>query len=95
MKSILIRRAIIVSVTAIAAFTAGCASVAVSNNAIEQNTAFALGLEKGMFTISDRVDDGIKSSYAVIDTIRNREHAFFKAKCKGRILFDCVVTYGH
>lgn len=46
MKTILIRRAVIVSVAAIAAFTAGCASVAVSNNAIEQNTASALGLEK-------------------------------------------------
>ena len=43
-------------ITSFAAF-AGCASVAVSNDAIEQNTAFALGVPKGTFTISDRVDD--------------------------------------
>lgn len=43
----------------------GCASVAVSNDAIEQNTAQALGLAKGTFTISDRVDDGVKASYSV------------------------------
>jgi hypothetical protein len=54
-------------VTAIAliASAAGCASVAVSNDAIEQNTAFTLGLPKGSFTISDRVDDGVKSTYVV------------------------------
>ena len=50
---------------ALVASAAGCASVAVSNNAIEQNTAFALGLPKSSFTISDRVDDGVKSSYVV------------------------------
>lgn len=65
MKTILIRRAAIAAVAAIAAFTAGCASVAVSSDAIEKNTAFALGLEKGTFTISDRVDEGVKSSYTV------------------------------
>jgi hypothetical protein len=55
----------IVSVAVMATFTVGCASVAVSNEAIEQNTAHTLGLEKGMFTISDRVDDGVKTSYSV------------------------------
>ena len=47
------------------ALTSGCASFAVSNDAIEQNTAQALGLAKGTFTISDRVDDGVKASYSV------------------------------
>jgi hypothetical protein len=45
--------------------SAGCASVAVSSEAIESNTAFALGIDKGDFTVSDRVDDGVKSSYTV------------------------------
>lgn len=48
-----------------AALASGCASVAVSNDAIEQNTASSLGHEKGTFTISDRVDNGVKSSYVV------------------------------
>jgi hypothetical protein len=48
-----------------ALLASGCASVAVSNDAIEQNTAQALGLAKGTFTISDRVDDGVKASYSV------------------------------
>ena len=92
MKSILIRRAIIVSVTAIAAFTAGCASVAVSNNAIEQNTAFALGLEKGMFTISDRVDDGIKSSYAVKTNSGKKYSCYVTGTVSviGRVVSDAV-----
>ncbi len=50
---------------AVITLSAGCASVAVTDDAIEKNTAFALGLEKGDFTISNRQDDGIKSTYAV------------------------------
>lgn len=65
MKKIFTRSALILSVSVVAALAAGCASVAVSNDAIEQNTATALGIPKGTFTISDRVDDGIKSTYAV------------------------------
>lgn len=47
----------------IAAISAGCASIAVTGDAIEQNTSVALGLEKGAFTISDRADEGIKTTY--------------------------------
>jgi uncharacterized protein (DUF2345 family) len=47
----------------IATLSAGCASIAVTGDAIEQNTAVALGLEKGAFTISDRADEGIKTTY--------------------------------
>ncbi|AON53169.1 hypothetical protein [Herbaspirillum seropedicae] len=39
--------------------------MAVSNDAIEQNTAQALGLAQGTFTISGHVDDGVKASYSV------------------------------
>lgn len=65
MKQTFIRRTALVSVAILAALAAGCASVAVSGDAIEQNTATALGLAKGSFTISDRVNDGFKSSYTV------------------------------
>ena len=43
----------------------GCASVAVTDQAIVDRTAFALGLEKTAFTISNRVDEGTTARYAV------------------------------
>lgn len=42
---------------------AGCASVAVTGDALEKNTAFAIGAEPGTFTISDRQDQGLKTTY--------------------------------
>jgi hypothetical protein len=46
-------------------FAAGCASLAVSDEAIVERTAFALGLDKGSFTIENRVDDGVATRYSV------------------------------
>lgn len=43
----------------------GCASVAVTDDAIVERTAFALGLGKGDFTINNRVDDGTTARYGV------------------------------
>lgn len=43
----------------------GCASVAISNDAIVERTAFALSLDKSAFTISNRVDESTRSSYSV------------------------------
>lgn len=43
----------------------GCASVAVTDQAIVDRTAFALGLDKSAFTISNRVDEGTTARYAV------------------------------
>ena len=43
----------------------GCASVIVSDDAIVERTAFAIGLNKSDFTISNRVDDGASARYAV------------------------------
>lgn len=54
-----------VALIAASALVSGCASVAVSNDAIEKNTAHALGIPVGSFSISNRVDEGIKSSYNV------------------------------
>ena len=48
-----------VLIAAATALAAGCASVAVSSDAIERNAAAALGLERGSVTISDRVDGGV------------------------------------
>ena len=43
----------------------GCASIAVTDEAIVDRTAFALGLAKGDFTVSNRMDDGAASRYQV------------------------------
>jgi hypothetical protein len=51
------------AVTAIAA--SGCASMAVTDQAIVDRTAFALGLDKTAFAISGRVDEGTTTRYAV------------------------------
>jgi hypothetical protein len=56
----------------------GCASVAVTNDAIEQRTAATLGLQPGTFTISDRVNDGVQSRYNV--TTKHGKH------------YNCYVT---
>lgn len=44
---------------------AGCASLAVTDEAIVDRTAFALGLGKGDFTISNRSDEGTTTRYSV------------------------------
>lgn len=43
----------------------GCASVVVKDDDIVKKTAFALGLEKNAFTISDRADNGLQTTYTV------------------------------
>jgi hypothetical protein len=48
-----------------AAAATGCASIAVTDEALVERTAFALGLAKGDFTISNRVDDGTTTRYSV------------------------------
>lgn len=72
----------------------GCASVAVSNDAIERNTAASLGLEKGTFTISDRNDDGVKATYAV-KTNAGRKYTCYVTggvSYLGRVVSDAVCT---
>ncbi|ODU42940.1 MAG: hypothetical protein ABS96_23805 [Lysobacteraceae bacterium SCN 69-123] len=49
----------------LAALTSACASFSVTDDAIERNTAQALGLAKGTFTVTDRSNDGVKASYKV------------------------------
>jgi hypothetical protein len=45
--------------------TAGCASIAVTEEALVQRTAFAIGLNQGDFTISNRQDEGTTTRYSV------------------------------
>lgn len=77
---------------ALIATSAGCAAVAVSNDAIEQNTAFTLGLPKGSFTISDRVDDGLKSTY-VVKTNAGKQYSCYvtgSVGITGRVVSDAI-----
>lgn len=42
-----------------------CASSVMTDAALEANTAAALGLSKGSFTIGERIDRGVKTTYNV------------------------------
>lgn len=48
---------------AMTALLAGCASFAVTEESLVEKTAFALGLDAGDFTISDRQDSGVDTRY--------------------------------
>ena len=70
----------------------GCASVAVSDEAIVDRTAFALGVEKGSFTIENRVDDGVRSTYRV-KTKRGEEFNCYvggSLSVIGRVVSDAI-----
>ena len=92
MKHSYLHRIVLVSALTVAALSAGCASVAVSNDAIEQNTAAALGLDKGSFTISNRVNEGVKSSYAV-KTNTGKQYSCYvtgSVSVTGRVVSDAI-----
>jgi hypothetical protein len=55
-----------------------CASKAVSNDALVQRAGFALGLQAGSFSISDRRDDGVRTQ--------------FRVTTKSGAVHDCYVT---
>ena len=77
-----------------AVLATGCASVAVSNDAIEQNTAQTLGLAKGSFTITNRTDDGVKASYAV-KTNAGKQYSCYVTggvSIVGRVVSDPICT---
>jgi len=49
----------------VALSVSGCASVAVTSDSVEERTAFALGIQKEDFTISNRRDSGVRTDYLV------------------------------
>ena len=76
------------------ALTSGSASFAVSNDAIERSAAQALGLAKGSFTVSDRVDDGVKASYTV-KTNTGKQYACYVTGSVwqfGRVVSDAICS---
>jgi hypothetical protein len=71
---------------------AGCASVAVTDSAIEERTAFALGLQRGSFTVSERRDDGVRTQYVVLTKAGQRYNCYVTGtfSVTGRIVSDAV-----
>jgi hypothetical protein len=62
----------------VALLAVGCASTSVTEDAITERTAVALGLNKGDFVISNRVDEGVTTR--------------FLAKAKNGQEYNCYVT---
>ncbi len=76
----------------IAAITTGCASVAVTEDALQQRTAFALSLEKNDFTISDRADNGVTTHYKVTTKAGKKYNCYVEGSVSvvGRVVSDAI-----
>jgi hypothetical protein len=92
MSKISSRASVFLSVVLLTAFFAGCASVAVSNDAIVNRTAFALSLDKSAFTISNRVDDGVRSSFSVKTNAGKNYNCYVGGSISvvGRVVSDAI-----
>ncbi len=79
---------------AFVACAAGCASVAVSDDAIATHTAAALGLQQGTFTIANLVNDGVTSRYTVT-TAAGKQYSCYvtgSVSVVGRVVSDAVCS---
>lgn len=73
---------------------AGCASVAVNEDALTQRTSLSLGLAPNQFTISNRIDSGVRTDYSV-RTSAGRVYACYVAgtvSVMGRMVSDALCT---
>ena len=77
MQQILIYRVALGAFLSAAMLASGCASVAVTDDAIQRNTAVAVGVDTPSVDISDRMDEGVKTTYV--------------AKTNGKT-YNCYVT---
>ncbi len=86
-----IRARTVISLAAALALGA-CASVAVSDSAIEERTAFALGLPVGSFTISNRQNDGVRTQYQVLTKAGQRHNCYVAGSVgiTGRVVSDAI-----
>ena len=65
MKQFSTRRLALLATFVAALTLMGCASVAVTDDALQQRTAASLSLATGSFTISNRQNSGVRSDYDV------------------------------
>lgn len=79
-----------VAVMACLCLLAGCASVSVTENTLENRTAFALGLDAGDFTISNRQDSGVRTDYEV-STKRGERYACYVTGSVG-VVSDAICS---
>ena len=77
---------------AVAAILAGCASAAVTGDALTQRTASAIGAEPGTFTISGRTDNGIRTDYTVTTAGGQKYSCYVTGSLSvvGRVVSDAV-----
>lgn len=76
----------------VATIVTGCASMAVTDASLEDKTAFALGLEKGDFAISNRTDSGVDTNY-IVKTKKGQEYRCYvqgTVSIMGRTVSDAV-----
>lgn len=81
-------------ISLVSAFGVGCASVAVTDDAIVKNTSMAIGLEKTAFTITDRENDGLKTTYKV-KTNSGKNYSCYvtgTVSVVGRVVSDAICT---
>jgi hypothetical protein len=94
MKLLHMRNTSFISCLMSAAVLAGCASAAVTSDALEDRTSRALGLEKGQYTISDRQDDGTATRYMVSTKSGKRFSCTVGGSFNvmGRVVSDAICT---
>ncbi len=82
----------LIPLISVTAFLSGCASVAVSTDLIEQRTAFALGLERSSFTISNRQDEGLRTQYVATTKTGQRYNCYVTGtfSVTGRVVSDAL-----
>ena len=68
--------------------------MAVSDDAIQKNTSTTLGIDQGAFKITDRVDDGIKTSYLVTTDAGKKYSCYVTGTVTvtGRVVSDAVCS---
>lgn len=75
------------------AILSACSSVSVKNDDLESRTSTALNLPKGSFTISNRVDSGVRTDYTV--TAGKSKYACYvtgSISVMGRNVSDAICT---
>jgi outer membrane murein-binding lipoprotein Lpp len=82
------------AVLSAALLASGCASVAVTDDAIQRNTAVALGVDSASLVVSNRVDEGVKTTYIAKTTAGKIYNCYVTGTVSvvGRVLSDVMCT---
>jgi hypothetical protein len=93
---------ILLSASALGAGCGSMAAMAVTDDALQQRTAFALGLERGSFTIGNRQDDGVRTNYVVTTRNGQRYNCYVTGVVSitgtfaiGAILIPALIKHGY